>query len=166
VWFRGLASGRRAVRNLRSAGAMPCRTFRLVLACLALGGLTSRVHGDEELDRSRTGAHRETAEGAAISGLGFGLNALGTGLLIAGVKVPGSCATSFGPASSGPCGPSPTPAEKSQASFANSLFLTGVAVSITSYALMAIGLPVWHSGAKRERALRRSASADLSIMAN
>lgn len=145
---------------------MPCRAIGFALACLALGGLTSRAHADAELDQSRAAAHRENVEGAAISGVGFGLNALGTSLLLAGAKLPGSCATSFRPVESGPCGPAPSPPERSQARFANSLFLTGVGVSITSYALMAIGLPVWHSGAKRERALRRSASADPSIMAN
>ncbi|HWE29316.1 MAG TPA: hypothetical protein VHB97_15010 [Polyangia bacterium] len=136
------------------------RTIVAALACFAwVAGVTASAHADDDLlDTSYAGAHRLKIEGATVSGVGFGLNALGMGLLIGAAKAPGSCVFSFGPAESGPCGPSPSPAEQSQQRFASSLFYSGVAISISSYALMAVGLPIWHAGAKREHALRRAAT--------
>ncbi len=96
--------------------------------------------------------------GAGISAVGFGLNALGASLLVAGVTMPNSCFSSFAP-EEGPCGGGASPAQSAASHRAQSIFISGVLVSLSSDLIMLVGLPVWATGARRERALRRRTSS-------
>ncbi|HEY7958062.1 MAG TPA: hypothetical protein VII38_22330 [Polyangia bacterium] len=95
--------------------------------------------------------------GEVLTGLGLGLELGGLAMLTASALIP-SCAFAIGGPEEGPCAPGPDNSFTRNTGTANALFVAGAAIAGVATAVIAVGIPLWATGAHREKVLRRALS--------